>query len=123
MYTPVYNGQYFNIVTENGCSSDTSNIVDIMITGTKPLDENSISLFPNPANDHVTLLLGSYKGKALNLTLLTSNGVNIYERKYAAGEIGNEINMNTEGLNPGVYFLKIEADNSVLLKKILILRE
>ncbi len=123
LYTPVYNGQYFNIVTENGCSSDTSNIVDIMITGTKPLDENSISLFPNPANDHVTLLLGSYKGKALNLTLLTSNGVNIYERKYAAGEIGNEINMNTEGLNPGVYFLKIEADNSVLLKKILILRE
>ena len=54
-YTPTINGDYYTIVTVNGCSSDISNKIHIVINGIKNSAENNekINIYPNPVTNEL----------------------------------------------------------------------
>ena len=67
-YTPTTSGNYHDIVTIDGCSSNTSNVIYVDVTGINDLSNHiSFYLYPNPAN---SLLVVSY-------SLLEKNNLNI----------------------------------------------
>ncbi|MBI4646637.1 MAG: hypothetical protein HY738_08625 [Bacteroidia bacterium] len=54
LFIPTVSGDYFVIVTLNGCTSDTSNVITVTGVSVESLFINSgISVFPNPADDIV----------------------------------------------------------------------
>ena len=122
IFAPMLDGAYSDIVTNNGCCSDTSNILEVLITGYDITAENIVSLYPNPATDQVTLKFGGFTEKALKITLLTSTGVPIKSLIFSENETGNEIIVNTNSLATGIYFLKINTGRTCFCKKILIFR-
>jgi len=47
---PAIEGDYFVIVIQNGCSSDTSNVINVVFTGLGSIENNNIKVYPNPVS-------------------------------------------------------------------------
>jgi hypothetical protein len=75
---------------------------------------NSIIVYPNPASYNVSFeYLGN--SKSLPLEIINAKGQIIY-----TGTITNKINLPTNELLPGIYFVKITTDYEVLTGKFII---
>lgn len=110
-YTVTSDDHYFVIVTINGCSSDTSNIIQIVGTRINDLENNSIFVFPNPVINELTIESNSsikYKFEIVNVI----------------GQIMHSSVLETKSIidlsiyPSGIYTLKINTENATVLKKI-----
>ena len=118
---------------ETGSDSDSDG-VPYIVGGTKPfvyaaeatfditasisnidLGIDTLSLFPNPANDDVTLNIVLNKQVNLNIAVLDIQGRLIYNRSNNNLFQGNQtINIPLTNMDSGVYFVKIEVDNKLV---------
>jgi hypothetical protein len=99
-YTPIANERYFSVVTDvNGCVSDTSNIIEIILTGTKETKAIGFSLYPNPTSGAFTLQgisdIQEVQIYSLSGHLLLTQPY-AYERDFYIGELAK-----------GIYFIRI----------------
>ncbi|MEO5644955.1 MAG: PKD domain-containing protein [Bacteroidia bacterium] len=104
------------LTTTNQCGSDsyTQTVTVNTITGVDAAwNENNISVFPNPAQDHITVIIP--KGNAVAVA-------GIYN---VAGEIVLQMNLtnpvneiSTANLSAGIYFLKVTDGNHTAVKRI-----
>ncbi len=95
-YTPTVEDTYFVIVTERGCTSDTSNTLRVTFTGV-PSDESdrAFVLYPNPARGILRF----------SSTLDHCELINIYGQTIIQqNEPG--LSLSTDGLPRGVYYLR-----------------
>lgn len=81
------------------------------------LDENKFYIYPNPANDRLTVQLNSENSLIQNLKIINLLGETIDEYK----ELNkNSTRINTNRLKAGIYFLIIESNKEVLKQKFII---
>gem|GEM_PF-2017256 len=115
-YTPKQNGNYFIIVTQNGCSSDTSNIFNVTNVGINELSnsEMNITIFPNPTNDKFTIQTDNLI-EAYTLEILNTTGQVVLTKK-----ISNSVEqVDLSGQAAGVYFVKLQLGNNSVVRKII----
>jgi hypothetical protein len=67
----------------------------------------SCSVYPNPANDILTLKVENYTHSTLTFSLYDINGKLLENKKLA----GNETNIDMSNLIPATYFLKVIDNN------------
>jgi len=113
-YTPVGNGNYFVIVEINGCSSDPSDTISITTVGVSHDVESLelVSVFPNPFRNQLILENISQKS-VISFELVNMIGDHVF-----SGELTDRLLLLTEALSDGVYFLKLESNNRVYIKKL-----
>lgn len=118
-YTPTANGNYYDIVTLSGCSSDTSNNINVVFTGI-PFSKNNptINLYPNPASDIVYLNSNSTGNTDLTLTIYDVIGKLISSETL----MENQQQINIGGLSKGVYFVEIKSKDWLENQKLIIQR-
>jgi hypothetical protein len=100
--------------TANGCTSPASNAVTIV--NCSELNENASSVFsvyPNPANDMLNVELNVENAV---ITLVSTEG-KVIETRNASNAVET---LNVKGLNAGVYFLNINANNNTYNQKVII---
>ena len=105
-------GDYYAIVTLNGCSSDSSNVISVVISGiTFYGDQKTIKIYPNPFTKELII---ENKGIAGNISfeILNASGQIIYKGKFT-----DKTKISTSGFAPGVYIIKFERKNSVEFHK------
>jgi len=78
--------------------------------------ENSLSIFPNPANYFFNVKLKGYNLE--RISIIDILGKEVYNKQFSDNE--NEQMISTEKFNPGVYFLKINSSGETIIKKVLI---
>ena len=118
IYEATQSGWYFDIVTINGCSSDTSEIVDIMV-GLEEPDKPGFTIAPNPASDLVRIIYPRPVEKEATVTLLSADGREIRRLRFEPQGAINEFILDIGGLTPGFYFVSLrEADNFSINKLI-----
>ena len=111
-FTPLENGNYA-VVIINNCT-DTSSCHSIASIGIPEyFVENTISLFPNPANNYIYI----------NSELLSFNILEIIDvsgKLIKTMQFPNlkSIKLNVSGIDNGVYFVKITTTNGVVVKKL-----
>ena len=103
-FKPLVSGDYYVITTINGCSSVKSNIVHF----TKPLEienpsSNEVTFSPNPFNENLEIK-ANFEIDHLEII----NTLGKVELKNILNGL-KEINLNTENLFPGVYFIIISS--------------
>ena len=115
-FIPDQNGNYFVIVTQNGCSSDTSTILNVSNVGIADLssDKTNIHIFPNPITDKFTIEMNNQNG-SYNLEILNAVGQVILNKKI----INRVEQIDLSGQSAGVYFVKLQSVNSTITKKII----
>ncbi len=119
-FLPATTGYYAVAITQNGCT-DTSFCHAVTGVGMNETpDENSLTVFPNPAND---LLLISYPlsaGKAAITTITDITGKMIYIKKESNT---HQIVVNTSDFANGVYLVQIQTAEFSAAKKVIIIEQ
>jgi len=104
-YTATASGSYAVVVNNTFCS-DTSQCLDVTITGlNESILENSISIFPNPTNNILTIEFNAAVNETIN-SLTIYNMLGQVELIESNGKV--EVDVST--LQAGVYFIKINTN-------------
>jgi hypothetical protein len=86
-------------------------------TGVKPINNKELKVFPNPAKDHLTIILNKEPIDGKLMKLLDVTGRTVYSAR-----LGNKLNLiDIAGLKEGIYILYINAStNNNFYQKIII---
>jgi hypothetical protein len=73
-------------------------------------------IYPNPARDRITI---DFQGveKARTIKIISTTGQVLLEDSIKRNTGLRKINIETGFLNPGIYFLQIEAENKKVIKR------
>jgi hypothetical protein len=81
--------------------------------------QTSISVYPNPVHEHLTLEFETTTGNS-QITIFDLSGKKIIDLNGTTQEGKNKFEINTSELIPGFYILNIEINDKVDRRKILV---
>ncbi|MDO9510155.1 MAG: T9SS type A sorting domain-containing protein [Bacteroidales bacterium] len=84
-------------------------------TGVETNTGNSIALFPNPANDKLTIITKA-EGKHILLQILGTDGRTILEERTNQPVVQKDVS----GFTPGIYFIRVLKDGKTEQRKLII---
>lgn len=113
-------GLYFDVVTQNGCSSDTSAMYGIIV-GLPEISISRLNIAPNPAQRQFTVFLETLFKQDYRLDIISALGLVIDPGLYITKLNSNKINIITENFPPGLYFIRLFTGNKYYLGKVIIL--
>ena len=115
------------ISIEEGSTTNGDIQVDEDVTITIPPPPNAVSglekvptvmnVYPNPVEQNLFVLITNKEGEG-NLMVKNLLGENILE--VALGKFENEIELNLEGIDAGVYFLTYQSNGNLISQKIIV---
>jgi hypothetical protein len=77
--------------------------------------DNAIMIFPNPASDHISIILnGINESQKMSVKIYTVNGSVVYQSDIANNEI---INLKSLNMKQGLYFIQVETDKLIKTSK------
>lgn len=106
VYQPLKTAHYSDIVTVNGCSSDTSNVIYYFMTGIRQPEHPGFSLEPNPARNYfrVKALPGTPAIEEVKICSISGKQVLIYHESLNTAD---GVLIDIRNFPPGMYFLSI----------------
>ena len=116
-YTASISGTYYDQVTLQGCSSDTSNRINIVVTAVSgtPLS-GGLFMYPNPAVNKL-FVAGSFAGRpVIAVTIINMQGSVVLQTSEVSG---NPVNI--ERLPAGSYFITARY-RTIILHKLLVIQ-
>ena len=112
-YTVTVNGDYHVIVTLLGCSSASSNILNVIITGIDNWEKGIVSkVYPNPVSDELFIEMEGYN-ETTSFEMIDAVGKVIY-----TGNFKGKTSIQTNNLPVGFYIIKLVNGKSYVYKKI-----
>ena len=113
-YTATTGGDYYVIVTLNGCASDLSNSLNVIITGIELPGKNmQVEVYPNPVTDEL-IIDKSGNTKKMKFEIITSSGKVVYN-----GALVEKTTVQMSGFSKGFYILRIENEAIYVFRKII----
>ncbi len=106
-------GSYSFFVTAMYYFGESGPSNSITITGINKTVTNQIQLFPNPAND---VLFIQSPLEIYYLELLNIQGSILFSENVRS----KDFKLDISNLKPGVYFLKLETDRELILRKVMV---
>ncbi len=118
-YAVNLNGWYWDIVTLNGCASDTSNNV-IIILGIKDMQEGNLSIYPVPNHGAFTASFTSAGPEDFSIRVYNQLGEVIFEKTgiRVNKSLSQDIDLGT--IPPGFYTVVFQSNESSKAVKILV---
>lgn len=112
-FKPEINGEYYVIVTLNGCSSDPSNIIEILNAGIETISAGqSLRVYPNPVQDILTIEANP-SSQMVGFSLINAQGI-----KVMTGAFTNKSELDLRSLPAGMYLLRIDTENRIIAFKV-----
>jgi hypothetical protein len=90
-------------------------IETIEITDDSKNDQLPVEIYPNPANDMVTVAY-PYNGIPVTLNMISVNGKTVKTLTIR----DRETIINVQDLKPGVYILRMETNENVVVKRLVV---
>jgi hypothetical protein len=121
-YSPTETDHYHVIVTNfNNCVSEPSDPFYFVYTGlSEIMQDHKINVYPNPFSGHFTLDYTLASNSSMKITILNSLGqqMTVIEEE-ASKNAGNYlIHFDAGRFNSGIYFIKLETSDYVVMKRI-----
>ena len=102
-YNIVADGYYYDIVTLSGCSSDTSAIIHVVVSGIENSEgKMNIKRYPNPVSDELVIETAGNNEK-LNFEILNSIGQVVFK-----GSLVDKTVVQTKNFASGSYLFKLD---------------
>jgi hypothetical protein len=121
VHVALANGNYHVVVTLNGCSSDPSNIVNVVSVSINDMDmNNSFQVFPNPNQGIFELSVNLENDKIYALEIFDSFGkLVLIETNLTTNNLKNK-RLDLTMLNSGVYWLVLKSTDESVSKKVIL---
>lgn len=118
--TNLAQGTYSLTTTDaNNCSSIDSFYVDNLVGTDGIINESSIEIYPNPANDFVNVRLSLDKNYPVQLKIFSVDGRLMQEQNTASSQLNN-LKISTTDLPNGMYTIQIIIENQLVTKRLMI---
>jgi PKD repeat protein len=106
-------------VSTGGCVTQFSQVIDFTTGTSAPATAAfDVLLSPNPATGQTNLILsGSAEGRFLQVGLYSIDGRFIRSDRFDSLQ-GNSLRLDIANLTPGMYLVKVRAENGVVMKKL-----
>jgi len=108
-------------------NGDTTNWSDIWQFFTGPQSINNLSfnnktitIFPNPASDQLTLEINSIKATEINVLIIDLMGKIVHEQSFNFDQGLSKNVMQLDQLHEGIYLIKLQSGNDTFTKKLVI---
>ncbi len=120
-HTATQSGWYWDIVTQSGCSSDTSNNIYLVMTGEREAAGNKVTVAPVPNNGMFKVVVTGLEENQCSITVWNDRGIAVFGSTCMpeSGTLTAEISMKS--VPPGVYLLELRSAKTYFLRKMLIL--
>ncbi|MEI6885653.1 MAG: C25 family cysteine peptidase [Bacteroidota bacterium] len=118
-FQPMIYGSYTDVYTDpsSSCSSQPSNTILYFPTGTGDMaGGQTVVVYPNPFSEKFTIGFTGVKGTVKAEVFDTYGNKLISVKQTAVADQG--ISMDAGGLNPGIYFCRIQGENFTEIRKI-----
>jgi hypothetical protein len=114
-------GTYWTVVTLNGCSSDTSNNIYVLVVGTgDPSSPVSVVIYPNPSEGTFTVMIASPKHESCDLRIYSNLGALVFEKQdLEVNKIAREV-IDIRPAPNGVYTIVLTNKESTWIRKLII---
>jgi photosystem II stability/assembly factor-like uncharacterized protein len=118
-YEVIENGEYHVIITENGCFSNASNLIEVTSVNINEhsMSNSNIVIFPNPADEYITIISDEIQTNQMIVEIYNANGKLMLSNKYKQS---NSEKISLSEFAKGIYFVKLIADKEILLQKLII---
>jgi hypothetical protein len=94
----------------------------VLVSAVEPVENGDFGIFPNPANNNMTLRYSMEKPGEVNVTVRDLTGRVMMSREMNAQGIGEqELNINVSELPAGTYMLELQNTSQRLVKKVQVL--
>ena len=111
-YTPSTNGDYYVMVTLNGCSTLASNTIQVLGMNIQFVENyNAIQIYPNPASEELTIEAKSNNDK-IEFEILNPQGQLIYKESFI-----EKATVQTRNFAKGVYIIKLDDGRGFEFRK------
>ncbi len=92
-----------------------------IVTGINIVNQNdlSIELMPNPTNSNVNVIFTAEKDGKAALKIMSYTGATLIEKQHLVQQGSSNLTLNLTDLANGIYFMQIQLDNKVFIKKII----
>ena len=122
-YHPLQTGDYFTMVTLNGQTSDSSNIIHYIHTGIEATTANRfhVKVIPNPFTSKTNIKYYLTEASQVSLIIMDITGKEIQKpvnEKQAKGE--QNIMFTADGYQSGLYFYKLIINDSITVGKLML---
>ena len=110
IYTPTTNTTYTVVGYDSGCTNkDTVQVTTISCVGIIELKESgtSFGVYPNPANDKITLKMNIVKTLDVIIEMFDATGKSVLKQNANFNKDKTELKLNISSLANGIYSLKI----------------
>ena len=120
-YTVTNEGDYYDMVTLNGCSSQMSNVITVIVTEINNTELiHKTSIYPNPSRGQFTL---SFTPNTLELTdirILNSLGISVYQQEALRVDGSIKLQINLSNIPHGVYSVVITTESRQIIRRIIL---
>jgi len=117
-----YTGWYWDRVFLNGCGSDTSNNIHMVITGINEPASSSFVVYPVPSNGAFTLKMNTPEAESFDISISNNLGVVVFTRKNVQVRGPADLLIDLGLVSSGVYTMVIHNANYRVIRKILVNR-
>ncbi|MEI6454999.1 MAG: T9SS type A sorting domain-containing protein [bacterium] len=119
-YIADFSGWYWSIVNVNGCASDTSNNIYVVITGVVESDDSFVKTFPNPNGGKFTVSISMPVSQSFTLVVYDWLGRKVNNPVEINTYRGFEQVIDLTALPDGVYSLVIKNTEHMIARKVLV---
>jgi trimeric autotransporter adhesin len=119
-YQATEEGNYYTIVTLNGCVSDMSNEVEVIFVGLGELKGSSFSIYPIPNAGNFTVSIVIPGEETFSINVYNNLGVQVYEKKDI--RVNGKAQQIIDLVNPskGIYTVVFQGDNHSVIRKVVV---
>lgn len=117
-HTYTANGSYtITLISSNSCNSDTAKlVVNIISASINELNSISATVYPNPSNGKITVILNNRDNEAYEATVYNQEG-KLIQRKL---NVRDRIDFDLSSEASGLYFLQLRNEKGVYSQKFVI---
>jgi hypothetical protein len=113
-YSPLTSGDYYVIVSLNGCTSEPSNTINFIPTSVELTGSTkSINVYPNPVANELVIEMAGNKTN-IDFAIVNSRGQVVY-----SGVLAEKSVVPTASFSPGMYLLKLGSGSVFEFKKVM----
>ena len=91
---------------------------NVMINVDDIFVNNDVNIFPNPNDGNFTIIFQQSISERINIQLTNLQGQLVFEKNM--DNISHQMNIQTNGLPTGIYFLQMKTEGSQMVKKIIV---
>jgi hypothetical protein len=119
-FVATQDGYYWDIVTVDGCSSDTSNHKLIIVTGIDSHSSASIKIYPVPNDGQFDISINTASEETFSISVYNTLGVKIYEETNVTVNRSLQKVIDLRPIPDGVYTLIFKNSQNQVVKKIVV---